>query len=29
MILAFLSTAVLSGLWASALVGFGIAVMEA
>ena len=29
MILAFISTAVLSGLWASALVGFGIAVMEA
>ena len=29
MILAFLSTAVLSGLWASALIGFGIAVMEA
>ena len=29
MIIAFLSTAVLSGLWASALVGFGIAVLEA
>ena len=29
MFIAFLSTAVLSGLWASALVGFGLAVMEA
>ena len=29
MIITFLSTAVLSGLWASALIGFGFAILEA